>query len=352
MNVRGKKRFVVLTLALVLVAAACREDVSQSDGQSGGDGSGEPAKVELPGALAYELMLPSIVAEAQGYYDDNNIDLSIVASSGSDARQAIMAGQFEFALLASVHVPIARLGGAPLKAIFSAHDLEIFSLVVRSDLEGEVDSVEDLEGMKVGYSDPGSGSWYMGSVFLRKAGLDPESDVEYVSLGADPGVMLTSLKEGRVDAFATWEPTTTRAIEEGIAYPVVSVWEPAEHQEWVGEEALSMVLVTREDVIAEKEDVVSGMVDATKKGMADVLDMDSQQIADLVLENPDTAELFEGLDPELAVAMFDKIKAGFGDGCLSRTGYETELDILLEYEVIEEEVPFEEFADTTWAGEC
>ena len=30
----------------------------------------------------------------------------------------------------------------------------------------------------------------------------------------------------------------------------------------------------------------------------------------------------------------------------------TELQLLLENEVVEEEVPFEEFADTTFAGEC
>lgn len=192
----------------------------------------------------------------------------------------------------------------------------------------------------------------MGSVFLQEAGLDPETDVEYVSLGADPGVMLTALQKGRIDAFATWEPTTTRVIEEDIAYPIVSIWEPDVHSEVVGEEALSMVLVTREDVIAEKPDIVEAMVEANTQGFEDIRNATPEEIADLVLDNPETAELFEGLDREVVVSIFEKIHGGFGNGCLSRSGYETEMDIILEFEVIEEKVPFEEFADTTWAGEC
>ncbi len=37
------------------------------------------------------------------------------------------------------------------------------------------------------------------------------------SLGADPAVIYTALKTGRVDAFPTWEPATTRVIEDGVA---------------------------------------------------------------------------------------------------------------------------------------
>jgi hypothetical protein len=37
-----------------------------------------------------------------------------------------------------------------------------------------------------GYSTSGSGSWALGTVYLKKAGLDPERDLEFVSLVVVP----------------------------------------------------------------------------------------------------------------------------------------------------------------------
>ena len=57
--------------------------------------------------------------------------------------------------------------------ILSTHDLEIFSLVVRSELKNKVKSVANLRGdLKSASQRPGASSWYLGSLFLKKAGLE------------------------------------------------------------------------------------------------------------------------------------------------------------------------------------
>jgi NitT/TauT family transport system substrate-binding protein len=260
--------------------------------------------------------------------------------------------EFDIGLFGFVHVPIARIGGSLWKAVLSTHDLEIFSLVVRQELRNKVKSVADLRGMKVGFSTPGASSWYLGSLFLKKAGLDPEKDLEYVSLGGDPGVIYTSLKTGKVDALSSWEPTTTRVIEERVAFPLISIWDAAEHKKWVGEKALSMMLVTREDVIKEKPDLVRRMVNAHKQALQYIRAQSSGNIADLVLKNPKTAEQFKGLDRSLVTKIFDRIKGGFGDGCLSRSGFDVEMKLAVEYKVVKRAIAFDEFADTSFAGAC
>ena len=91
--------------------------------------------------------------------------------------------------------------------VAATHDREIFSLVVRNELKDEVKTVADLKGKKVGFSTPGAGSWAFASAYLQKAGLNPETDLEFVSLGGDAGVIYSALETGKVDAMASWEPT-------------------------------------------------------------------------------------------------------------------------------------------------
>lgn len=343
----SRSRAAVWTTAAVLALAL-------TAGSASGQARTEPRyRLKLPMVISYELNLPALVAYANGYFAEEGVEVTdFVTGSGGTLRTAMIAKEFDLGLFAFVHVPIARLGGSPWKAVLSTHDQEIFSLVVRSELKDKVKRIEDLRGLKVGFSTPGAGSWYMGSVYLKKAGLDPERDVQYISLGGDPGVIYTALKTGRVDAFSAWEPTTTRVIEEGVAYPLVRIWDPQEHRKWVGPKALALVLATREDVIKEKPDLVRRMVNAHKRGLAFIRARSAAEVAETVLGNPKTAELFKGLDRGLVVKILDRIKPGFGDGCLSRSGFQVEMDLAVEYKLVKQPITFEEFADTTFAGAC
>ncbi len=311
-------------------------------------------QLNLPGVISYELNLPTLVAHAGGLFPEQGIDLAdFVLGSGGTLRAAMIAKEYDFGLFAFVHVPLARIAGSPWKVIVAMHEREIFNIVVRTEHRERVRSVADLRGMRVGFSTPGAGSWYIGSVFLKSAGLDPQKDVQYISLGGDPGVIYTALKAGRIDAFSAWEPTTTRVIEEGIAYPLTRIWEEAEHRRWVGApKALALALVTREDVIARNPGLVRRMVEAHKKGLEFIRRRSSGEIADLVLRNPKTAELFTGLDRAVVVKMFDRIKPGFGTGCLSRSGFEVEMKLAVEYQLVRRAITFDEFADPRYAGEC
>jgi ABC-type nitrate/sulfonate/bicarbonate transport system substrate-binding protein len=312
-----------------------------------------PYKIKIPTVLSYELNLPSLVAHAKGYFAEDGVEITdFVLGSGGTQRAAVIAREFDIGLFGFVHVPIARIAGSLWKAVLSTHDREIFSLVVRNELKGKIKEVADLKGRKVGFSTPGASSWYMGSLFLKKAGLDPEKDLEYVSLGGDPGVIYTSLKTGKVDAFSAWEPTTTRVIEDGVAFPLVRIWDPQEHKKWIGEKALSMMVITREDVIKGNPDMVRRVVNAHKKGLAFIRSQSAAEIADVVLKNRKTAEQFKGLSQPVVVKMLDRIKPGFGDGCLSRSGFDVEMKLAVEYKLVKRAITFEEFADSSFAGAC
>lgn len=337
-----------LAAALAVASAACSANPAVVPAAVVKD------KLKLPTVLAYESTLPSLVAVAQDYFGEENIEIEdFVLGSGGTLRSAVISGEYDFGLFAFVHVPIARQANSPWKMVVANHDLEVFSLVVRSGLRGTVGSVGDLRGKRVGFSTAGSGSWALASAYLRKAGLDPERDVEFIALGADANVIYTALETGKVDAMVSWEPTTSRALANGVVFPLISIWQPEDHRAWLGGDvALSEGLVTREDVIRTRPDLVKRMVNAQRKGLAFIRGHSAAEIADVVLANPKAKEQFEGLDRGLVEGILERIKPGFGTGCLSRTGFQVEMDLAVQYQVVKTPISFEDFSDTTWAGTC
>lgn len=311
-------------------------------------------KVKLPGVLSYELNLPSLVALAKDYFGEENIELTdFVLGSGGTIRQAMIAKEYDFGLFAFVHVPIARIAGSPWKAVFQTHDREIFSFVVRSGLKDKVKTVADLKGMKVGFTTPGAGAWAFAQIYLKQAGLDPDKDVQLVSLGGDAGVIYAALETGKVDAFPAWEPNTTKAVDAGIVYPLVAIYEPGVQKKVIGSDnAAATMLVTREDVIAAKPDLVKRMVNAHKKGIDFIRTNSAAAIADVVLGNATTAQQFKGLDKPTVVKILERLKGGFGTGCLSKAGFEAEMKLSVDYKLAKQAITYKDYADTTWAGEC
>lgn len=329
------------------------DDGAQETGDETDDSAEITHSIQMPGVISYELNLPTLVADASGSLAEHGIEITdYVTGSGGTLRQAVIAGEYGVGLFGTVHPVLARVNGSPWKIVFSAHDREIFSLIVRSEIADEVTTVEDLAGRRVGFSKPGASSWYVGRAILQQAGLDPDTDLEYVSLGGDPGVIYSALKEGDVDAFSSWEPTTTRTITEGVAEALVPMWEDEVHQEYIGSSTLSMAVIATEDQINEDPEFVQALVDAHMEAMEFIADAEPAEIAELVMNHENTAALFEGLSEELVIEMLEKIHGGFGTGCLDRAGYETNMDMLLEHEVVEERVEFEEIAATQFAGEC
>ncbi len=362
---RLTRRTSILAMAAALVVAACGGGAATPSpttaATTAAAATTTPAptkppkdKVQIPTVLSYELNLPTLIAYAKDYFGEENIEVTdLVLASGGVTRQGMIAKQYDFGLFAFVHVPIARLAGSPWKAIVETYDREIFSLIVRSGLKDKVKSAKDLKGMKVGFTSPGAGAWAFAQVYLRQAGLDPDTDVQLIPLGGDAGVIYAALQSGKVDAFPSWEPTTTRAVEDGIAYPLIPIYEPGVQKQVIGSDtAAAMLLVTREDVIAAKPDLVKRMVAAHKKALDFIRKSDAKTIAGVVLGNATTAQQFKGLSPALVEQIVGRLKGGYGTGCLSKSGFDAEMKLSVDYKLTKGAITYKDFADPTWAGEC
>ncbi|HEV8230161.1 MAG TPA: ABC transporter substrate-binding protein [Candidatus Limnocylindria bacterium] len=350
---------IAIGLTLTLILAACGPAPAPSpSGAASATAAAAPRppkdQLKLPSVVSTELNLGSLIAYAKDYFGEENIEITdfVLGSSGT-LRAAVIAKEYDFGLFAFVHDPIARIAGSPWKAVVATYDREIFSLLVRTPLKDKVKTVADLKGMNVGVTGAGSGSWAMANVYLKKAGLTPDKDVSLVNLGGDPSVIYTALQSGKVDAISSWEPITSRVLETGAGFALVSIWDPKAHQEWVGSDhALGFALMTREDVIQSKPDLVQRMVNAHKKALSFIRASSADTLADTVLKNAKTAEQFSGLDRAIVVKLIDRIKSGYGTGCLSKSGFEVEMNIAVSYQLVKQPITFAEFGDTRYAGEC
>lgn len=313
-----------------------------------------PVQVDLPTIAAYEASLPVLVAEAAGHFRGEGVEVGrFIFAGGTSIRNLLIGGRVPFGVLGTEHIPLARLAGAPLKGVVATYDLPNIALLVRSALRNEVKTVADLKGRTVGISAPGSYSWSMTLTYLRKAGLDPERDVRLLPVGTDPGVLYTALQTGRVDALAWSEPVMSRAEQDGVAYVLVNIFDRNVTRRWMGtDRVLSNVLATTEGVIRSQPDAVAAMVAAVQKGLAYIRSHSSEEIVRLVSGNPKTNPLFQGVPPELAVKMVNRIRHGYGTGCLSRSGYEVELRRMMDTGVVKQPVSFEDALEPRWAGLC
>jgi NMT1/THI5 like len=70
----------------------------------------------------------------------------------------------------------------------------------------EIKSLKDLKGKRVGIGDPNGNRQWGISLWLRKAGIDPETDVEWVT-GIFPPTHIDALRSFRIDAgpMSAWE---------------------------------------------------------------------------------------------------------------------------------------------------
>ncbi len=280
------------------------------------------------------------------FMDDVGINATYIAfPSGTKAREALITGDIDFASLSTVHVPIARLKDRPLKIVLSLHSREIFSLMVRSELKDTVKDVKDLRGLKLGFSAPGAGSWAFAVYFLKKAGLEPEKDVEMVAVG-ELSTMYSALKAGKVDAAVTWDPLTTQLLESGEAYALIDLYDPEQHARLLGgEEAMSQVLVTRDDVIAKNPELVERIVKAHKMALEFIKREDARKVAEVL------QPYFKGMDIALLEKVVNRIKEAIReDGSLSESAYYVDLAPLIETGALERSVSFEEAVDWSFAG--
>jgi NitT/TauT family transport system substrate-binding protein len=110
------------------------------------------------------------------------VDEIFIQDAVSGGVQALMGVDFLLGFGNPLAIFSPVLGGADIVGLASHASVEKYGMGVAKD----VASVKDLKGKKVGVSALGGRSDLIARVILRRAGLDPQKDVEIVAAGLSP----------------------------------------------------------------------------------------------------------------------------------------------------------------------
>ena len=152
--------------------------------------------------------LPTVLAKQLGEFDKAGLAVELVdLKGGSDALKAVLGGSADVVSGYFDHCVNLAAKKQELQAFVVYDRYPGLVLVVSPSHNGEINSIKDLAGKKVGVSAPGSSTDFFLKYLLKKNGLDPSSAaVIGVGLGA---TAVAAMEQGQIDAAVMLDPSVT-----------------------------------------------------------------------------------------------------------------------------------------------
>ena len=164
--------------------------------------------------------LPLTIAETQGFFKAEGLDLTIVDfAGGSQALRAVVGGSADVVSGAFEHTVNMQFKGQAMRAFALQGRAPQIVLGVNPKTVPGFKSIADLKGKKVGVTAPGSSTNVVVNFLLAKAGLKP-TDVSIVGVGAGKGAV-AAMQSGQIDAISNLDPVIT-LLQRGGHLKIVS----------------------------------------------------------------------------------------------------------------------------------
>lgn len=185
------------------------EEESNEDNMSATKSSQEKGSNHV--VLAYyggTCEAPIFVAKEKGFFEEEGLDVELVLVA-QDTAMLVSTNKID-AVMVTPNIFPGAAEGLDIKIIEAAHTGCIQGATTK---DSGIKSAADLKGKRVGIAAEGDVPQLQLSEEMRQAGLDPRKDVEWI-IYPDPQLEL-ALEQGEIDAFASWDPFTTMALENG-----------------------------------------------------------------------------------------------------------------------------------------
>ncbi|MGZ5156459.1 MAG: ABC transporter substrate-binding protein [Caldimonas sp.] len=158
--------------------------------------------------------LPLTIAETQGYFKDEGLEVTIADfAGGSRALQALVGGSADVVSGAFEHTINMQVKGQRLRAFVLQGRAPQIVLGINPKTMPGFKSVAELKGKKLGVTAPGSSTNVLANFVLAKAGLKP-GDVSIIGVGAGSGAV-AAMRAGQIDAISNLDPVITLLSRSG-----------------------------------------------------------------------------------------------------------------------------------------
>lgn len=210
--------FMVLVVSALVAAAA-------------GAAGGQTQRVKITEAHTGTLfMAPVFIAEAAGYMAEEGVDLELIeVDSGAVGIAALVSGQVQFFDADPFQAVQLRRQGKQILFVYNLTKRVTLDLVMHPDVARAKNISRStplaqrfaaLRDLKLGVTRAGAATDVYLRYYLRRAGLNPDRDVQILSIGGGAG-LLAALRTRQIDAFHLSAPTPYIAERDGFGVVVI-----------------------------------------------------------------------------------------------------------------------------------
>lgn len=236
-----------LTSAAVLFLAACGGGAQSPDGTT---------TVRINQAFQSLLYLPLYVAQENGYFTEQGIEVDIsTGGGGTQSWAAVVGGSADFSIQDPVFVPKSHENGGSGLVVAAIQNAPSVFVIGRSGGNAALDDASVFEGKKVVVSPEPDTSWAFMKYLIEERGLKDVTLVN-VALGSE----LAAVASGQADLALSFEPTVSQAV---VEQDLKVVYSYAANKDWYPFAFSS--LTTTEEFVQQNPKAAQGVVTAIAK---------------------------------------------------------------------------------------
>lgn len=281
-----------------------------------------PAPDFLPAFAPFQL------AKAKGYFEDAGLDVTFqVGKGGADVAKQVAVGNADLGGGIGDTPLIVRANGLAVKGVALLGSEALTQISWRKD--AGINSIADLKGKSVGVLSFKDTTYYNLLAVLADAGISKD-DVNIQAVG--PGGMIKLMISGDLQAISGVPEWTAAIRGAGVEVEVTPINEIFP--------AMAQAILTSEDTIANRPDVVGGFVGAVVKGYKDIIADPEQASKDYVAAVPQHAgkeKIMEGIMRDYVRLVYGSDVDNFGKFDESRL--KAVQDFYVANEIVREAVP-------------
>jgi NitT/TauT family transport system substrate-binding protein len=190
-------------------------------GAHAADNAGDKITI-MVGGITKLIYLPARLTEQLGYFRDEGLNVELLSQpAGVDAENELLAGAVQAVVGFYDHTIDLQTKGKDVKAIVVFGQVPGEVEMVSSKAAGTVKSMADVKGKTLGVTGLGSSTSFLTQYLASQHGI-ASSAYTMLPVGADAS-FIAAIKQGRIDAGMTTEPTVSALQKAGDAKVLVDM---------------------------------------------------------------------------------------------------------------------------------
>jgi len=309
-----------------------------------GAAEGQPEKPDLMigvGGKPLLYYLPLTIAERKGFFKEEGLNVTINDfAGGAKSLEALVGGSLDIVSGAYEHTIRMQNKGQDIVAVCDLGRFPGIVIAINKSLAGEIKSIKDLKGRKMGVTAPGSSTALMLQYALQKNGLKTD-DAALIGIGGGSSAV-AAVKNGAVDGLSLLDPVIAQLQYEGDIEVLIDTRTEKGTRELFGGPNPAATVYLKREFAEENPITTQRTVNAFMKALKFIASASPEEIAATVPE-----EYLLG-NKDLYMQAFKNSKEMYSpDGLVTEEGYKSMMGVLkaLDPDLAQADVPFEKTFD-------